>query len=103
VGDRALALVAAGARQPEADVPLDREGKTPSSWNTKMRRGSGRRTGSPCASTSPRVGARKPASTFKSVDLPQPDGPTMHTNSPVVTSKSIPSSTRVGSLPDCDG
>ena len=79
------------------------QGKTPLSWNTKMRRRSGPRTRSPWVSTSPSVGARKPPITFSSVDFPQPEGPTMHTNSPGLTSKRMRSSTRIGSPPPSPG
>ena len=37
--------------------------------------------GSPSASAAPDVGAAKPAISESSVDLPQPEGPTMATNS----------------------
>jgi hypothetical protein len=47
--------------------------------------------------TSPRSGRSKPAITLSRVDLPQPDGPTMATNSPSRTSKLTPSTT--GSAP----
>src|SRR5262245_15651742 len=39
---------------------------------------------------SPAVGARKPAMTLSSVDLPQPEGPTMHRNSEASMSKLTP-------------
>src|SRR5947209_3805817 len=41
--------------------------------------------------TSPRVAGSRPARIFKRVDFPQPEGPTMATNSPSPTVKSIPS------------
>ena len=44
-----------------------------------------RRPASP-SRTSPAVGSSRPAMHFSSVVLPQPDGPTMHTNSPAATS-----------------
>src|SRR5450432_3165820 len=68
-------------------------GKTPFSWKTKMRRGSGSRTAWPSTSASPRVWWRKPPMMLSRVDLPQPDGPTMQTNSPSRTSRSMRSST----------
>src|SRR5580765_956613 len=43
--------------------------------------------------TSPAVGAMKPAITFRMVDLPQPDGPSRHTNSPSPTERLMSSST----------
>src|SRR5947208_1191484 len=51
----------------------------------KMRRGSGPFTGAPSTSTSPEVAGRNPPTTFRSVDFPQPLGPTMQTNSPGAT------------------
>ena len=35
----------------------------------------------------PFVGSRRPEAIFKSVDLPQPEGPTIVTNSPLLSSK----------------
>src|SRR5580658_2788317 len=56
-----------------------------------MRRGSGALTVSSSMVTDPLVEGRKPARTLSSVDLPQPDGPTIQTNSPTETSKLISS------------
>ncbi len=42
---------------------------------------------------SPEVGASSPAIMRKSVDLPQPDGPTSTTNSPSSTLRSMSAST----------
>ena len=42
-------------------------------------------TGSPSTVTVPVVGFRNPATAFSSVDFPQPDGPTIETNSPGLT------------------
>src|SRR5215467_788525 len=67
-------------------------GKSAASWNTTLRRGSGRLTGSPRKSTWPRVGPSKPATMLRRVDLPQPDGPRTAANSLGATSRSIPSS-----------
>src|SRR5215472_1593723 len=67
-------------------------GKSAASWNTTLRRGSGRLTGSPRKSTSPRVGPSKPATMLRRVDLPQPDGPRTAANSLGATSRSIASS-----------
>src|SRR5262249_51378442 len=67
-------------------------GKSAASWNTTLRRGSGRLTGSPRKRTSPRVGPSKPATMLRSVDLPQPDGPRTAANSLGATSRSIASS-----------
>src|SRR5687768_9697618 len=48
---------------------------------------------SPSISTLPEVESSSPAMMRNSVDLPQPDGPTKTTNSPSVTSRSMPFST----------
>src|ERR1044072_5232025 len=69
------------------------QGNTPRSWNTKIRRGSGPVTASPSMRTSPLVGVMKPAITFRMVDLPHPEGPSRHTNSPSRTSRLMSSST----------
>ena len=50
-------------------------------------------TSAPSISTRPEVASSSPAMTRSSVDLPQPDGPTKTTNSPSVTSRSMPFST----------
>jgi hypothetical protein len=55
------------------------------------RRGS--RTGASSTRTSPESGVSKPASTLSRVDLPQPEGPMMATNSPSPTEKLTSSST----------
>src|SRR4051812_31752914 len=47
---------------------------------------------SPPPTTRPPSGACKPASSSRSVDLPQPDGPTTATDSPAPTRSSTPSS-----------
>jgi len=41
----------------------------------------------PSTSTVPLVGSSRPDMVFRSVVLPQPDGPTMQTNSPASISK----------------
>ena len=48
-------------------------------------RRSGRRSRSSSSVTSPAVGLRKPATALSRVDLPQPDGPMIETNSPGLT------------------
>src|SRR5215475_4506051 len=58
-----------------------------------MPRELGRVSACPSIRTSPRSGASKPASMFISVDLPQPEGPTIATNSPSATSNEMPSTT----------
>src|SRR5262245_24369214 len=58
--------------------------------------GGGAVTGAPRNDTSPALGAVSPATICSSVDLPQPDGPTMATNSPSSTSSAMfPSATVV--------
>src|SRR5574337_606267 len=52
-----------------------------------MRLGCGPATASPSTSTSPRLGASKPAMICNSVVLPDPDGPRKQTNSPSRTWK----------------
>src|SRR6266852_6531069 len=74
------------------------QGKSAASWDTTLRRGSGRLTGCPRNSTSPRVGPSKPATMLRSVDLPQPDGPRTAANSLGSILRSIPS--RATSRPD---
>ena len=49
--------------------------------------GGGPVTALPSISTRPAVGFSRPAMHFRSVVLPHPDGPTMHTSSPEVISK----------------
>ena len=48
---------------------------------------------SPSISTSPELASSSPAMMRSKVDLPQPDGPTKTTNSPSLTSRSMPFST----------
>ena len=50
-------------------------------------------TSSPSILTLPEVASSSPAMTRSRVDLPQPDGPTKTTNSPSLTSRSMPFST----------
>ena len=45
---------------------------------------SGPSTSRPSITTVPRDGRRKPVASFMKVDLPQPDGPTMAMNSPLL-------------------
>ena len=51
------------------------------SWNTTAISSGGAVTGSPCSTTSPRVGRIRPAMHLSSVVLPQPEGPTTQTSS----------------------
>jgi hypothetical protein len=55
-------------------------------------------TRTPSTSTSPRVGALSPVASFMNVLLPQPDGPTIATNSPAPID-SVMSSTANASCP----
>src|SRR5687768_498999 len=50
-------------------------------------------TAAPSIVIRPRSGRSNPAMMLSSVDLPQPEGPTMATNSPSRTSKLTPSTT----------
>src|SRR5437868_637437 len=54
-------------------------------------------TGAPSTQAVPALGRSVPASTFSSVDLPQPLGPTMARNSRSRTVRSRPSRARTGS------
>src|SRR3979490_1417494 len=79
----------------------DSHGYSEYDWNTMPRSGPGESAGLPSTRTSPSVGVTRPAATFSSVDLPQPDGPTMQANCPSGTvseifSKARPSPFRVG-------
>ena len=56
------------------------------SWKTSAIVSGGPCTGVPSSRTSPAVGSSSPATHLSSVVLPQPDGPTMQTNSPAATS-----------------
>ncbi len=55
-------------------------------------------TSSPSMWSSPPVISSSPAIMRSSVDLPQPDGPTKTTNSPVLMSRSMPWSTSTGAV-----
>ncbi len=67
-------------------------------WKTMPTDGSGPVTARPSTSTRPRLGGRSPAMTRRSVDLPQPDGPTMATSSPRPTARSM--SRSASTVPD---
>src|SRR5437868_10985049 len=53
------------------------QGNNAVSWNSTSRSRSGPAIGAPSSNILPRVGCSKPASRRVSVDLPQPDGPTI--------------------------
>ena len=66
------------------------QGKTPPSWKMKIRLAVRPSDGAPRGrSPRPGSGSRKPPMALRSVVLPQPDGPTMQTNSPARTPRSI--------------
>src|SRR5262249_3829423 len=62
------------------------------SWNTTARSGPGFVTTRPSTRMRPALAAIKPSATERNVVLPQPDGPTIDTNSPSMIFKSTPSS-----------
>src|SRR5262245_34195033 len=55
-----------------------------------MRLGGGAATGRPCSSIFPSDGGISPAIIFRSVDFPQPDGPSRLAKPPVATSSDTP-------------
>ena len=70
----------------------DSQGKSEYDWNTMPRSAPGSRVTWPFTSTSPSVGVTSPAAIMSSVDLPHPEGPTMHANWPSGTVSEIRSS-----------
>jgi hypothetical protein len=66
----------------------------PASWKNITRSLPAPRIGAPSKSTLPPLALSKPARMLRSVDLPQPDGPSRQTSSPCETSRSMPSSAR---------
>ena len=62
-------------------------------WNTTPRSSPGPDTSRPSMNTYPAEGRSSPASTLRIVVLPQPEWPTMQTNSPLAMPKSTPSKT----------
>src|SRR5690349_19250803 len=71
------------------------EGKSAKRWKTTVRLGPAAPAGRPSTRISPALGASRPAAIIISVDLPQPDGPTTVTNSPLAIARSHGSSARV--------
>src|SRR5438876_237374 len=69
-----------------------RHGSSEASWKTTARSGPGFVTAWPSTRMRPAVAAMRPSTTERNVVLPQPDGPTIATNSPSVTFRSTPSS-----------
>src|SRR5688572_25625606 len=83
--------------RPNSTLPATvSQGNRTYSWKTTPRSAPGPTTGLPSTRTVPALGVRKPATMLRSVDLPQPDGPRMHTNSRSATSRSM--STRAGDV-----
>src|SRR6185503_12000196 len=68
-------------------------GNTEPCWEIRMPFGLGPRRTLPSIVTLPESGRSNPHSIFISVDLPQPDGPTMATNSPSPMARLIPPTT----------
>jgi hypothetical protein len=68
------------------------QGKSANCWNTTARSGPGAVTGLSPTLTAPALGASNPAAMRRHVVLPQPEGPTMATNSRSRIVRSTPSS-----------
>src|SRR2546421_7153938 len=69
------------------------QGKTEPCCEMTMPFGLGPLRATPPTRTLPSSGCRNPAMMFINVDLPQPEGPTIATNSPSATEKLTPSTT----------
>ena len=69
-------------------------------WKTTPRSHPGSVMGSPSIVISPSVGKMNPASRLSRVDLPHPEGPARHTNSPGSIARSIGSSAWMRSRPE---
>src|SRR3954470_12360430 len=78
------------------------QGNSAYSWKTIPRSGDGSVTGWPSTSSRPRVGRSKPATMYNRVDLPQPDGPRMVTNSLRRTLRLKSTSASVSPLPSSE-
>jgi hypothetical protein len=65
-----------------------RQGSSVGAWNAMPAKLTGRVTGEPATATEPACGNCRPVTSFISVDLPQPDGPTTAANSPWPTAMS---------------
>src|SRR5205085_3579479 len=70
------------------------QGNSANSWNTGPRSGPGPVTTAPFTRTAPLLGVTKPPTIYRSVDLPQPDGPRIETNAPSATSSEMSRSAR---------
>jgi hypothetical protein len=66
-----------------------RQGNSTGDWNTMPISLRGPSIGVPLSAASPVDAGISPARIFNSVDLPQPEGPTIDMNSPSATEKSI--------------
>src|SRR5437773_1953187 len=71
------------------------QGRRVSFWNMYPMREPAPWPSMPATCVLPSAGARRPAMTLSMVDLPQPDGPTMETNSPSLTARLTRSRARV--------
>src|SRR5205809_929590 len=70
-------------RSPNSTFPVtSSHGNNAASWKTTIRSAPGPCTRLPSISTQPVVGSSRPATRLRSVDFPQPEGPTIVTNSP---------------------
>ena len=76
------------------------QGSSVSRWNMKPTPGGGPAIVCPATTTRPPETGRSPETSFSTVDLPQPLGPTSDTNSPGRTCNSSESITRLGGRPD---
>jgi hypothetical protein len=74
----------------------DSQGSSVASWNTRPTSRRGPAIGSPRTAMRPAVIGSSPASIMSSVDLPQPDGPRMETNSPSAMSSDTPATASTG-------
>ena len=74
-----------------------RHGSSVGAWKAMPTNLSGPVTRCPATVTEPRVGGLRPVVSFMNVDLPQPDGPTIATNSPGRIVSEISSTAK----PDC--
>ena len=76
------------------------QGNNAPSWKTIMRSGPVSSSFFPSSMISPPSGFSNPARILRKVDLPHPDGPTIHTNSPSFTVRFTPPSAFSG-FPSC--
>src|SRR6185312_14327164 len=74
-----------------------RHGSKRDCWKTVALSRPGPSIGLPAISMRPESGERRPVTMLRNVVLPQPDGPTMHTNSPSATDRLTLESAGIGS------